>query len=240
MQTTAVTQSTRSAYDRLPRRLKRFVDQYVIGGTAESAMRASGYKGLYPNQVAHKWLKKHPIKDAVEEATERHLADVGVRQQTVLRQMHAIATSDPRKTVDENGQQIPLHLLDEATAAAISGLEIETVSSNGETGTRYKYKFWDKVKANDRLGQFVKLWEARQTNVNVDARSVNVKLDSGSAEAIRHLAEFAGQLAALGSGKAATTIDQDRLVLPAEVRDGSPGRGASVDAGTGEGDTERA
>lgn len=120
MSAVITTQKRRSAYDKLPRRLKRFVDQYVIGGTAESAMRASGYKGLYPNQVAHKWLKKHPIKEAVEEATERYVADVGVRQVTVLKQMAAVATLDPRKLVDANGKPIPLHLLDEATAAAIS------------------------------------------------------------------------------------------------------------------------
>src|SRR5687767_10371979 len=132
MQAVIQAKPTRSAYEQLPRRLKRFVDQYVIGGTAEMAMRQSGYKGLHARQLAHKWLAKPKIKTAVEEATERHVADIGTRQYTVLKQMHSIATADPRKLEDENGKPIPLHLLDEATAAAISAVEIEEVSSNGE------------------------------------------------------------------------------------------------------------
>ncbi len=223
---------TRSAYDQLPRRLKRFVDHFVVGGTAEMAMRQSGYKGLHARQLAHKWLAKPKIKSALEEVTERHVADIGVRQVTVLKQMHAIASADPRKLEDEHGNPIPLHQLDEATAAAISAVEIEEVSSNGETGKRYKYKFWDKVKANDRLGQFVKLWEARATNVNVDARSVNVNVDSGSAEAIRLLADIGCQIAALGAGEVTATPDPNGSLLPAPVRDGEARHRTSVDAET--------
>jgi phage terminase small subunit len=222
---------TKSAYDKLPRRMKRFVDQYVIGATGEAAIRAAGYKGLYPYQIAGKWLKKPFIKQAVEEATERHVNDVGVRQATVLKQMKSIATIDPRKLVDENGVQIPLHLLDDATAAAIQSVEIESVSSNGETGTRYKYKFWDKVKANDRLGQFVKLWEQRATNVNVDARSVTLNVDRGSEDAIRALDDIGRQIAALGSGQAPALPNPHGSVLPAALCDGQEGRGTSVDDG---------
>lgn len=226
----------RSEYEKLPRRLKRFVDQYVVGATAADAMRSTGYRGLHPNVVAHKWLKRPQIRAAVEEVTERHVNDIGVRQVTVLKQMHAIASHDPRKLVDENGNALPLHKLDEATAAAISSVEIEEVSSNGESGTRYKYKFWDKVKANDRLGQFVKLWEARATNVNVDARSVTLNVGAGTAEALQYLADLGRSIATIGPEEVAASADQDRLVLPAEVCDGSAGRGASVDASADTGD----
>ncbi len=232
MQAVIQANRTKSAYDGLPRRLKRFVDHYVIGGTAAQASRESGYKGKYSHVVGHKWLKRPEIKAAIEEATDRYVADVGVRQISVLKQMHAIASVDPRKVEDENGNPIPLHLLDEATAAAISAVEIEEVSSNGETGKRYKYKFWDKVKANDRLGQFVKLWEARATNVNVDARSVNVNVDSGSAEAIRLLADIGCQIAALGAGEVTAPADPNGSLLPAPVRDGEARHRTSVDAET--------
>jgi len=177
---------------------------------------------------------------AIEEATARHIGEMGLRQITVLRQMAAIATSDPRKLMDANGKQIPLHLLDADTAAAISGVEIEEISTQGREGTRYKYKFWDKVKANDRLGQYVKLWDAKSTTVNVDARSVTLNVDAGSADALRQLADLGRQVAAIGAGQVTASADQDRLVLLAEVRDGAAGRGASVVASQGAGDSEPA
>ena len=231
-------ESKTSVYDKLPRRLKRFVDQYVIGGTAASAIQLAGYKGRYPHGVAHKWLKKPMLRAAVEEATERHLADVGVRQVTVLRQMHAIATSDIAKLFNEDGTLKQPHELDEATRAAIASFEVEEVSTGGREGTRYKYKFWDKVKANDRLGQFVKLWEARATNVNVDARSVTINAGAGAEEAIRALADIGRQIAALGAGEITAPADQDRSVLPAEICDGEAGHRTPVDGGEDQGSTE--
>lgn len=236
MNAVVATTQPKSTYDKLPRRLKRFVDQYVIGASGADAMRSTGYRGLHPNVIAHKWLKRPEIKAAVEEVTERHVADIGVRQVTVLKQVAAIATLDPRKVEDENGNTIPLHKLDDATAAAISSIEIEEVSSNGETGKRYKYRFWDKVKANDRLGQFVKLWEARATNVNVDARSVTLNVGAGTAEALQYLADLGRTIATIGPEAVTASADQDGSVLPDSVCDGQAGRGASVDASADTGD----
>ena len=94
-----------------------------------------------------------------------------------------------------------------------------------------KDKFWDKVKANDRLGQFVKLWEQRATNVNVDARSVTLNVDRGSEDAIRALDDIGRQIAALGSGQAPALPNPHGSVLPAALCDGQEGRGTSVDDG---------
>jgi phage terminase small subunit len=235
----AVMRQPKSALDKLPRRLKRFVTQYVAGDTPANAMKLAGYSGLHPRVVGHKWLKRPEVQAAVAEETERLTAEVGIRQVTVLKQMHAIASVDPRKLVDEYGNQIPLHKLDEATAAAISAVEIESISSNGETGTRYKYKFWDKVKANDRLGQFVKLWEARATNVNVDARSVTVNMGAGTQEALQYLADLGRTIATIGPEEVTAPADQDRSVLPDPVCDGEAGRGASVDASADTGDADQ-
>jgi phage terminase small subunit len=230
----------RTAYEKLPRRLKRFVDHYVIGATAEAAMRASGYTGRFPSGIGSKWLRKPEVKEAVTEATERHMQEIGVRQFTVIQQMHAIATLDPRKLVDENGVLLPLHKLDAATAAAISSVEIEEVSSNGESGTRYKFKFWDKVKANDKLGQFLELWESnRVANVNVDARSVAYIVDKGSQEAVRILAGVGREIAALGASETPALSDQDRSVLPAALCVGQGGHRTPVDAPQNPGDSER-
>jgi len=235
----STTKPNTSAYERLPRRLKRFVDHYVIGGTAAAALRESGYKGRHANTVAAKWLKRPNLVAAIEEANARAVADIGVRQTTVLKQFAAIATSDPRKLEDADGNTIPLHKLDAETAAAISQVEIEEVSKDGFTGKRYKYKFWDKVKAGDRLGQFVKLWDAKSTTVNVDARSVTVNAGGATTEALQQLADITRAIAALGAGTPAAIENTHGSVLPAALCDGSSGRGASVDVSADSGDPEQ-
>jgi hypothetical protein len=219
----------KSAYEQLPRRYRRFVDAYVPGLSAAEALRQSGYKGSHPNVVAYKLLKRPEIMEAVAEKEAFFIAEMGVRAERIIRETLAIATCDPRKLEDENGKAIPLHLLDDAMAAAISGVEVENISSNGESGTRYKYKFWDKNKALDKLGQFKKLWEARQTQVNVDARSVTVN-GANADELVRGFLDQARAIASTGAKGSPALSQSHGSVLPTEVHDEPQGRGTPVDA----------
>jgi phage terminase small subunit len=222
----------RSAYERLTRRQRIFVDALVHGTSGSESVRQAGYKGLHAHAQAWKWSQRPAIKAAIDEREAQLAQDVGVRQHRVLRQMLAIATADPRKLVDPaTGKARPLEKLDEDTAAAISSVEVENISINGEEGIRYKYRFWDKVKANDRLGQYVKLWDAKSATVNVDARTVNLTANVGGPEALRAVADLGQRLVALTAGAGAPSADPDRSVLPAAVCDGPAGRGAPVDAG---------
>lgn len=175
-------------------------------------------------------LQRPYLAQAVEERTKAYLDEIGVRHERIVRELYAIATVDPRKLEDENGKAIPLHKLDDATAAAISGVDVENISINGETGTRYKYKFWDKNKALDKLGQYRKLWDTKGPTVNVDARSVTVNA-TGGAEALQEAIRLLEQARAIAAPIAATLSDTDGSVLPAAVRDEPPRRRASLDAG---------
>ena len=220
----------KSAYERLKRRERRFVDQYVIGCSAAEALRQCGYKGLHPNAIAHKWLKKPDVAAAVDERTEQHLLDTTARKHKTLEQVISIAYADPRKVVHpETGKAVPLEQMDAATAAAISSVEVENISIDGESGTRYKYRFWDKGKALDRLGQWQRLWDAPGTKVNVDARSVTVNNDGGGDAALRAVSEMQQRLADIARRAGASIPHQDRPVLPAESDHGAGGHGTSLD-----------
>lgn len=220
----------KSAYERLKRRHRKFVDAYVPGQTGAEAMREIGYKGAQPERRAWRLLKRPEIIAAVEERELHYIREMGVRAERIMRETVAIATSDPRRLEDENGKAIPLHKLDAATAAAISAVEVENISTNGETGTRYKYKLWDKNKALDKLGQYRKLWDTKGPTVNVDARSVTVNA-TGGAEALQGAIRLLEQARAIAAPIAATLSDTDGSVLPAAVRDEPPRRRASLDAG---------
>jgi phage terminase small subunit len=232
----------RSAYDSLKPRHRLFVDAFVEGASAADAVRVLGYKGRRARQSGWKLLRKPRIAAAIEERKAQMLEDAGLRQHHVIEQLAAIARCDPRRLVNEAGEPIPLHRLDPQTAAAISAVEIEEISSNGEKGTRYKYRFWDKGKANDRLGQWLNLWEASRTNVNVDARSVTVNNAPGGEAALQGAIRLLERVRAIGavggSQEAAAACDSDGSLLPAPVCDEPIGRGASVDAGEDSGGPE--
>lgn len=214
-----------------------------MGVTGSEAIRSVGCKSQHANSIAARWLQRPYIRAAIEEREAQIVYDVGIRQHKVLEQMLAIATCDPRKLIDPATKRARrLEDLDDATAAAISSVEVEDISSDGETGTRYKYRFWDKVKANDRLGQFVKLWDAKSTSVNIDKRSVVINNGDGAvaAAALQAVLRFGEQLA---QGRPAASLEAsvpDGSVLPAEVHPEPAGRGASVAVGADSGRPEGA
>lgn len=234
-------------------RERRFVDEYICNGLAAGpAMIAIGYKGKKPHAVGRQWLQRGRVSDACIERRHQLLDDLGVRSERVVRELFAIATLDPRKLVDttpredEDGQPVmarlkPLHELDAATAAAISSIEVENISINGRVGTRYKYRFNDKTKALDRLGQFLDLWGSSSgTSINIDNRRVEVNQHVGGTEALRAVNELIGRVAAIGAPSADAPPHQNGSLLPVEVRDVSPGHGASVATTKSKGGSEPA
>jgi phage terminase small subunit len=227
-------------YSKCTKRQRLFVDEYLASRTAASAYIAAGYKGENPTDAAWMLLKKPLIRDAITERRAQLLDDVGLRQERVLCETYAIATSDPRRLENELGEVVPLHLLDAKTAAAIKAVEIEDVSIGGRVGKRYKYQFWDKPRALDKLGQWMKLWESAHASINIDNRRVEVHSasDPRSEATLRAVNDLIGAVRALGEGLPAPKDDPNGSLLPAAVRDAPQGHGAPVVAGEDSGDPE--
>jgi phage terminase small subunit len=227
----------KSAYERLKRRHQRFVDQYVSGAKASDAIVAAGCKSVRPRNIAARLLQKPEIQAAVQERTELFLRDTAARSHKTIGQVVAIAYADPRKVVDpETGKAVPLEKMDPETAAAISSVEVENISIDGESGVRYKYRFWDKNKALDRLGQWQQLWDGPGAKVNVDARSVTV--NAAGEGVLRAIDDLVARASAVGVTTALPQAHSDGPVLPAPVRDGQDGHRAPVDAGENPGGAE--
>lgn len=76
----------------------------------------------------------------------------------VLAEEARIAFADPRAVYGPDGEPLPPHCLDEDTARALAAMEVvETAAKAGGTTVRYKYKFWDKRAALDRLARHLGL-----------------------------------------------------------------------------------
>lgn len=234
----------KSAYERLPRRYRRLVDEYVNGATGSDAVRGAGCKSPHARNVAYRLLRRPEIKEAIAEREAWAVQESGVRHVRTLKEMQAIAFADPRLLVNpETGKALQLKDLPADIAAAISSVEVEEISIGGETGTRYKYRFWDKGKALDKLGQYLKLWDAKGPTVNVDARSVtnnnlNVTDPAGQA-ALRAVAELGQRIAAITADSGAPTAGENGPLLPAAIRNGQEGRGESLAVAADQGGSEQ-
>src|SRR5690554_5447376 len=75
----------KSAYEKLPRRYRRFVDEWVSGKTAPEAIKAAGYKRLYPHQASAKLRRRPEIAAAIAEREAEAVREAGARHVTVIR-----------------------------------------------------------------------------------------------------------------------------------------------------------
>ena len=85
--------------------------------------------------------------------------DALLKAQQVLLELAYVAQSDVRNLVDDDGKPKALPDLDTVTARAVQSVEIvRRLGPKDETGVNqeewlYKYKFWDKLQALDKLAK---------------------------------------------------------------------------------------
>lgn len=135
---------------------RAFVREYLVDLSAGRAARRAGYSAATADQAGHA-LRRHPIiRAAIDAELDTRKAATQVTQERVLTELARIAFFDPRRLLDDDGNPIPLHLLDADTAAVIGALEIEDLfEGRGEArrpvGVVRKYKTADKMAALTNL-----------------------------------------------------------------------------------------
>lgn len=155
-------------------RHERFCREYVrrnFNGSA--AARAVGVPEGSVRTTASAWLAKPNIFARVEELADDALADVMMTKQEVINQMAKLANFNPQDAFDDEGRLIPIHEMDEATAASIKEIE----HAPGE----FKVKFSDQRRA--ALSDLMRHYNAFEDHQKAGAGEMNVYLDSKDAEA---------------------------------------------------------
>jgi len=151
-----------SAYRKLSKRLKRFVDAYVELGMGTKAMRKIGFTGRRPDVAASKLLARPNIRAAVAERDELAAENAGITRTLILTQLRHIATFDHRDLYDENGNPLPVSQLPAEVAAGLASSEVEEMfEGRGESrqlaGRLHKYRSWSKTDALRLLAQITKI-----------------------------------------------------------------------------------
>jgi len=148
---------------KLTARQARFVWEFLLDLNATQAAIRSGYSLRTANRTASENLSKPVIQEAIQKAQLERSKRLEMSADKVSSEIAKIAFSDARKLFDENGNLIPVHLLDDDTAVTIARIEVTEIEAGEDAPlTRIKkIKPLDKLKALELLGKHLALFTDR-------------------------------------------------------------------------------
>lgn len=130
-------------------KIERFCQEYVIDYNGKQAAIRTGYSVRSASEQASALLTKTNVKARLKELTDRYADRLGVTKERVVKEYMKIAFFDSRKLYDEEGNFKSMSDLDEETAGAIAGYEVEKIMKG--LGNSKKAKVWNKNQALDSL-----------------------------------------------------------------------------------------
>lgn len=153
-----------------------FCREYQIDRIGTQAAIRAGYSKKTAAETASRLLRNPQIQARIAELSEKILEKCDVTAERVMRELAAIAFSDPRKLFNERGELVPVHQLDDATAASIAGIEVETHwEGKGEDAVPIhvrKIRRWDKNTSLKVLAEHFKIVGDRDEGVNALANEL--------------------------------------------------------------------
>jgi phage terminase small subunit len=141
---------------------KIFVAEYMIDENGTRAAIAAGYARKSAHVTASRLLKSPKIKAHLVKKEEKRLERLEISADRVLQETARLAFLDPRKLYHPDGRLKQITELDDHTAAAIAGIDVEDVYEDHEyVGQVKKIKFADKGANLQRLGNHLKLFTTK-------------------------------------------------------------------------------
>lgn len=143
-----------------------FVEEYLKDLNATAAYIRAGYRarGNSAEVSAAKLLRLPKVAEHVEKAKAERTARNRITQDDVLRELGRIAFFDIGKAFTPDGALKPLDEMDEDTRRALAGLEVVSLTSEGEhIGTLKKVKIADKLGALGKLAQHLGMLDPKLT-----------------------------------------------------------------------------
>lgn len=143
---------------RLTLKQEAFAVAYAKSGNASEAYR-DAYNAVKAtsktiNEMASRLLGDRKISARIAALQAPALRKAEITVERSLLEDARLAYSDVRKLYKPDGSLIPVHELDDDTAAAIASIEYDK-----DTGKVSKIKFWDKSSALDKSFKHLGLYE---------------------------------------------------------------------------------
>ncbi len=137
---------------------KIFIKEYLIDLNATQAAIRAGYSEKTANRIATENLSKPVIREALTQAMEKRENELEITAEMVLNEFARIAFVDPRNFFNPDGSAKAITELDEDTASALAGFQIDDLfEGKGKDrqliGYVKKYKIADKIRALEALAK---------------------------------------------------------------------------------------
>lgn len=142
----------------LPPHYQNFVLEYLVDLNGPAALIRAGLPAgatqSATNVKAFRILRIPAVQVAISRLSQARLAKINVTGQNVIEAIAQIAFVDPRSMFDAEGNILPMKDWPEATARALSSLDVE----RDKDGTVVaKIRFWDKISALQMLAKHLNL-----------------------------------------------------------------------------------
>jgi len=145
-------------------RLSIFVKEYRKDRNGTRAAIAAGFAAKSAHVTASRLLRNAKVKAQIDKEDTELANRLDLSVEWVIKRLMYRAGFDVRKFYREDGSLIPVKELDDETAYALQGLEIEKLYEHfgkgqaQDTGTLTKIKFADRDRALELLGRHLKMF----------------------------------------------------------------------------------
>ncbi|HJV52774.1 MAG TPA: terminase small subunit [Noviherbaspirillum sp.] len=106
-----------------------FVAEYLVDLNATQAAIRSGYSAKNAHKIASELLGKSGVAEAIAKAKAKRTERTEITQDRVLQELYRLCFVDIRKAFNDDGTLKPIHELDDDTAAALSGIEVQELNA---------------------------------------------------------------------------------------------------------------
>jgi len=167
---------------RLTDKQQRFVEEYLIDLNATQAAIRAGYSKKTADRIGPELLGKTCVSEAIQEAKKKRSVRTEITQDRILAEYAKVAFFDVRKMFDKDGKPLDIQNLDDDTAAALIGLDVQDVYEDSVDGKKFmgyvkKYKMADKLKALEALGRHIGLFEKQENQTDAIGTAMKALAD---------------------------------------------------------------
>lgn len=168
-----------------------FYGEFIKDGNATRAARVAGSSEKSAHVDGCRMLKNAKVAASVKAWRERQQAKYEITAERVLSELYKLATYDAGNLYDQEGNRIPVHLLDDVTRAAVCDVEDETTEATKlEAKTdvapetlktvkrRQRIKMAEKGQNLERLGKYFKLFGDSSFGASVAVGTGGLPADS--------------------------------------------------------------
>lgn len=140
--------------------VKVFIESYLRDPNGRQAAIAAGYSEASADSTASRLLKNAKVRaeiDKVQQARiEKVQIDTGITLERTIKEIARLAYFDVRELYGPNGEIRPIHELDDDTAAALTGIDVQQLfggagEDRAPIGVLMKWRAASKEKALDML-----------------------------------------------------------------------------------------